>query len=102
MKRYVVMCLVVFIVAAANTLCFGDGNRNHVCFKAIDADEDGAVTFLEFKQFFGDSQSKYDQIDLDGNGKLSHEEYHKSLGRGSCKGSCNSNHDSIPVNPSSS
>ena len=94
MRRYISMCLIVFIIVAATALCFGDGHKHHVCFKAIDADKDGVVTYLEFRQFLGDDKSKYDEIDLDDNGTLSHDEYHKSLGHDGCKGSCNKKHNS--------
>ena len=56
--------------------------KKHICFKSIDANRDGRVTFEEFKKFFGEDQRKFDATDLNSDGKLSHDEYHKSLGHG--------------------
>ncbi len=40
------------------------------------------MTFEEFEAFYGKDKEKFNGIDLDKNGKLSHDEYHKSLGHG--------------------
>jgi len=82
MKMFFIMSLVVITMFMSNALCFGNEEKSHICFRAIDADRDGKVTFKEFKDFFGDDKVKFDAIDLNNDGKLSHEEYHKTLGHG--------------------
>ena len=82
MKNCLIFCLIIFVIFASNELCFGNETKDHICFRVIDTDKDGAVTFQEFREVFGDDRAKYDKIDLNGDGKLSHEEYHQSLGHG--------------------
>ena len=81
MKNFVLKCLVIIMFMSA-ALCYGIEEKKHICFRVIDADKDGKVTFQEFKKFFGDEKAKFDAIDLNNDGKLSHAEYHKSLGHG--------------------
>lgn len=82
MKLRILMCLTVFAIFLSSGLCFGNENESHPCFKMIDKNKDGAVTFQEFKEVFGDDKVKYNEIDLNKDGKLSHDEYHQSLGHG--------------------
>ena len=56
--------------------------KKHICFRRIDSDKDGKVTFQEYKKYFGDDMEKFKVIDLDNNGTLSHDEYHTSIGHG--------------------
>jgi Ca2+-binding EF-hand superfamily protein len=56
-----------------------DEQKDHVCFRAIDANQDGSVTYPEFERFYADSADRFKAIDLDKDGLLSHEEYHESL-----------------------
>jgi len=76
------LCFVIFAVLINVGFCFGDENRDHICFRSIDTNHDGIVTFQEFKEVLGDDKSKYDEIDSNKDGMLSHEEYHKILGHG--------------------
>ena len=75
-------CLAVIFTLGFSTVSFGNEDTGHVCFSVIDADKDGAVTFQEFKEYFGDHREQYDGIDSNGDGKLTHDEYHDSLGHG--------------------
>jgi Ca2+-binding EF-hand superfamily protein len=82
MKNFVLTFLVIFTILTSNALCFGDKGKDHICFRAVDADKDGKVTFQEFKEIYGDDKVKFKAIDLNDDGKLSHDEYHQFLGHG--------------------
>ena len=56
---------------------------DHICFRAIDSNKDGSVTLQEFEKFFENGKEKFNEADLDKDGKLSHDEYHSMLGHGS-------------------
>ena len=56
--------------------------KRHICFKYVDTDKDEKVTYQEFKKIFGDDKTKFKAIDLNDDGKLSHDEYHQFLGHG--------------------
>jgi Ca2+-binding EF-hand superfamily protein len=58
-------------------------NKDHVCFRTIDSNKDGMVTFQEFKQVYGDVKEKFNMADENKDGKLTHDEYHDLLGHGS-------------------
>ena len=60
-----------------------DENEDHVCFRILDSDKDGMVTFDEFEKSYGNDKEKFNEADLDKDGKLTHEEYHSILGHGS-------------------
>lgn len=77
----------IFIVTAscifiANAFCYAGQEKDHVCFRVVDANEDGSVTFQEFKKIYGDEKAKFEKVDLDQDGLLSHDEYHHFLGHG--------------------
>ena len=82
MRKCVFICLMVSAILISSTLCFGNEDKDHICFRKIDADKDGIVTFQEFKKVFGDDKAKYDKIDLNCDGKLIHDEYHVSICHG--------------------
>ena len=65
MQKWLSMGLVVFIILISIGVCFGNEEKNHICFRQVDADKDGMVTFQEFKKVFGDNKAKFDNIDLD-------------------------------------
>ena len=83
MKKFVLPYLVVITIFISNALCFGNVEKSHICFRDVDADKDGKVTFQEFKKIYGDDKVKFEAIDLNDDGKLSHDEYHQFLGHGS-------------------
>ena len=82
MKKCFYICLLVVTFLGLNTLCFGDEKKSHVCFRTVDVDKDGKVTFQEFEKVFGNDKAKFEAIDGNDDGILSHNEYHKSLGHG--------------------
>ena len=56
--------------------------KDHVCFRVLDSNKDGLVTFQEFEKFYGSEEEKFHEADKDEDGKLTHE-YHNILGHGS-------------------
>ena len=82
MKKSYVLCLVLIAILGSLSVCYGNEEKGHLCFRVIDADKDGAVTFQEFNKYFGENKKQFDEIDLNSDGKLSHDEYHESLGHG--------------------
>jgi Ca2+-binding EF-hand superfamily protein len=84
MKKITVFFLMIFIssIASAN-FCAANEKKNHTCFRIVDSNKDGEITFEEFEKFFGNNHEKFKEADLDKNGKLSHDEYHELLGHGS-------------------
>ena len=82
MRKSCVYCLVLIAILGSLSVCYGNEKKGHICFRAIDADNDGTVTFQEFNKIFGENKKQFDEIDLNGDGKLSHDEYHESLGHG--------------------
>jgi Ca2+-binding EF-hand superfamily protein len=64
-------------------LCvFAEEEKGHICFKTIDANKDDRVTFEEFVEYLGEDREKFTRVDQNGDGELTHEEYHVSLGHG--------------------
>ena len=82
MKKCLFICLVFTTFLTFNTLCFGDEKKDHICFRSVDADKNGKVTYQEFEKVFGNDKAKFQAIDDNKDGILSHSEYHKSLGHG--------------------
>ena len=57
--------------------------QNRFCFKIVDSNKDGEITFQEFEKYFENDNERFKEADLDNNGKLSHIEYHELFGHGS-------------------
>ena len=85
MKTFFSICFAIIAIFFTSAFCLAGAEKNHICFKIIDADKDGKVTFQEFKQYFDNDKEKFAAIDLNGDGNLSHAEYHQSLGHGAAK-----------------
>jgi EF hand len=77
------IAVIIFAVTVSCSLSIANEEKEHICFRIIDSDKDGIVTFQEFEKYFGNDLEKFNAIDLDKNGTLSHDEYHKSIGHGS-------------------
>ena len=60
-----------------------DEKKDHVCFRALDSNEDGVVTFEEFGNFYDNDRDTFLAADKDKDGHLTHDEYHVILGQGS-------------------
>ena len=83
MKKITVIFLMIILSIATANLCLAEEKKNHTCFRVVDADKDGKITFEEFEKFFGNDNERFKAADLDKNGILTHDEYHKLLGHGS-------------------
>jgi len=75
--------LIVILLTSSVALCLADENKDHVCFRVLDSNKDGMVTFHEFEQFYENDKEKFNEADVDKDGKLTHDEYHNILGHGS-------------------
>lgn len=63
-------------------VCAATDGAGHICFKRVDANRDGIVTFEEFAVHYGKDETKFKAVDADGDGRLTHDEYHDFLGHG--------------------
>ena len=82
MKTSAILLIVIFLTSSV-ALCLADENKDHVCFRVLDLNKDGMVTFQEFEQFYENDKEKFNEADVDKDGKLTHDEYHNILGHGS-------------------
>ena len=82
MNKLLLLCLVVGIISISNNFCFAEEKKDHICFRAVDKDKDGKVTFQEFIKIFGENKKRFETIDLNDDGNLTHDEYHQYLGHG--------------------
>ena len=81
-KKAIVLFITIFLILSV-ALCLADENKDHVCFRVLDSNKDGNVTFQEFEKYYGNDQKKFNKADMDEDGKLTHDEYHHLLGHGS-------------------
>ena len=82
MKTSVILLIAIFLTSPV-PLCLADESKDHVCFRVLDSNEDGMVTFHEFEQYYENDKEKFNKADVDKDGKLTHDEYHSILGHGS-------------------
>lgn len=74
------------LLAPLPPAAWADGGKSHVCFRTLDADHNSRVTWDEFHHGYPDyDRDKYQALDVDRDGELSHEEYHRALERGYLK-----------------
>jgi Ca2+-binding EF-hand superfamily protein len=83
MKKLTVFFLMIIISITSANFCLANEKKNHTCFRIVDSNKDGEVSFQDFEKFFGNDTERFKEADLDKNGKLSHDEYHELLGHGS-------------------
>jgi len=83
MVKILAVQLVGIFVLSVGSLVLANEKKDHVCFRALDADQDGQVTLQEFEQVYKDAADRFKAADADKDGKLTHDEYHDSLGHGS-------------------
>ncbi len=55
---------------------------DHICFRRIDANQDGKVTMKEFAVHYGEDEKTFKAADSNTDGYLTHDEYHDMLGHG--------------------
>ena len=83
MNRIGRMFLMVLILVLFAFTGWAEDTKDHICFRALDADQDGLVTLAEFEKYYQDDEAKFKAADADQDGKLTHDEYHDLLGHGS-------------------
>ena len=83
MKKFGLLMLFFLAWATLVTPGLADENKDHVCFRVLDTDKDGKVTYAEFEKVYGDDKQKFKEADTDNDGNLTHDEYHFFLGHGS-------------------
>ena len=80
MKSYIFICLAILVSLIPLSQSFADDSaEDHICFKRIDSNRDDIATFQEFEKFYGNDPKKYQEIDQDKDGKVSHDEYEDYL-----------------------
>jgi Ca2+-binding EF-hand superfamily protein len=82
MRILTVLLLAIFVLFIGSPVLANE-NKDHVCFRALDANQDGQVTLQEFEAVYKDAADRFTAADADKDGKLTHDEYHDSLGHGS-------------------
>jgi Ca2+-binding EF-hand superfamily protein len=83
MKKTSAILLITIFLTSSVALCLANEKKDHVCFRVLDSNKDGMVTFQEFEKFYGNDKEKFNDADMDEDGKLTHDEYHNILGHGS-------------------
>ena len=83
MNKICVIFIIASILSVSMSLGWADEKKDHICFKILDSNDDGMVTFQEFEKYFGKDKAKFNEADLDKDGQLTHDEYHSLLGHGS-------------------
>jgi Ca2+-binding EF-hand superfamily protein len=63
-------------------MCAASQDAGHICFQSIDANQDGVATFEEFAAHYGKDEKQFNACDTNGDGRLTHDEYHDFLGHG--------------------
>ena len=82
MKTLIAVMIIAMSITTTAAFSLADEQKGHVCFRVVDTNRDGVVTFEEFKEVYGDEQEKYTSADQNKDGKLTHDEYHVMLGHG--------------------
>ena len=82
-RRCMIVLSVVFLMTSFFSVSWADEAKDHICFRVLDTDKDGQVTFEEFARHYGQDEARFKAADVDLDGKLTHEEYHTFLGHGS-------------------
>ena len=80
------LCAIFIVASFLNVTtfsCWADEKRDHICFRIVDSNKDGVVTFQEYEKYFGNDKPKFNEADSDKDGLLTHDEYHNLLGHGS-------------------
>ena len=83
MKKISAILLITIFLTSSVALCLAYEKKDHVCFRVLDSNKDDMVTFQEFEKFYGNDKEKFNEADMDEDGKLTHDEYHNILGHGS-------------------
>ena len=82
MKKTIASIVAALFFLLLSSFTQADEQRDHICFRVLDANGDGVVTLNEFERHYGKSEEKFNSADTDRDGQLTHDEYHVSLGHG--------------------
>ena len=74
MVKKMTILLIGIIVFSSIPHALADENKDHVCFRALDENQDGEVTLQEFERFYKNADEKFKAADADRDGKLTHDE----------------------------
>lgn len=83
MKRTGTILILASCLILSSIPCGAEAKNDHLCFRALDADKDGRVSFEEFAAHYGNDAARFKAVDADQDGQLTHDEYHDFLGHGS-------------------
>lgn len=83
-KGLIFLCLLVILMLWLGLGVSGEG-RDHICFRSLDVDSDGKVSFEEFSAHYGKDEKTFKDADGNGDGLLTHDEYHGFLGHGAAE-----------------
>ena len=82
MHKIITAIVAILMLLLPTAFCQAEEQRDHICFRVLDANGDGVVTLTEFERHYGKSEEKFNSADTDRDGQLTHDEYHVSLGHG--------------------
>jgi hypothetical protein len=83
LKKLAAISITLVLFTAAAFPVQAAEKKDHVCFRVVDANRDGRVTFQEFEKIYGNDTEAFERADGDKDNHLTHEEYHQMLGHGS-------------------
>lgn len=81
-KAFAILSLALMLTIPFS-ICPADEKTDHVCFRALDSNQDDRVTLQEFEKYYSGEEAKFKDADADQDGVLTHDEYHDLLGHGS-------------------
>jgi Ca2+-binding EF-hand superfamily protein len=82
-KKSIAAVFITIFLTTSVVLCWADEKKDHVCFRVLDSNKDGMVTFQEFEKIYGNDEKKFNEADANKDNNLTHDEYHNLLGHGS-------------------
>ncbi|MGD8901473.1 MAG: hypothetical protein PVF39_15410, partial [Desulfobacterales bacterium] len=68
MKKTATALLITIFLILSVAICLADESKDHVCFRVLDSNKDGNVTFQEFEKYYGNDQKKFNKADMDEDG----------------------------------
>ena len=83
MRKTSAILLLVLMLTVFVSVCWADEEKDHVCFRALDSNQDNLVTLQEFEKYYSGEEAKFKDADADKDAVLTHDEYHDLLGHGS-------------------
>jgi hypothetical protein len=82
MRNSLIYSFTVCLLLVWTSMCAATDGPGHICFRRIDANKDSRVTFEEFAVHYGKDEAAFKAGDANGDGWLTHDEYHDFLGHG--------------------